>query len=111
MKEMILKSLIVYCRASILSVVIGLREQFAVNALKCRSHDKHHKTSCNLGIGLSVTLFCKVAISWVVIGLSEDLSVSVALMISTIRLVGNDDLEACDSILQIGHLLGCNGVN
>lgn len=36
---------------------------------KCRSYDKHYKTS------------------W------------------------NDDLEACDSILQIGHLLGCNKVN
>ena len=66
---MILKSLIVSCRASNFSVVIGLREQFAVNALKCRSYDKHHKTSCNLGIGLSVTLFCKVAIFWVEMGL------------------------------------------
>ena len=29
-------------------------------------------------------------------------------MISTIRLVENNNLEACDSILQIGHYLGRN---
>jgi len=60
------------------------------------------------------SVFWKVAIFWVVIGLSEDLSIrppNVALMISTVRLARNDDLEACDSILQIGHLLECNEVN
>ena len=31
-------------------------------------------------------------------------------MISTVRLARNDDLEASDSIVQIGHLLGRNGV-
>ena len=30
---------------------------------------------------------------------------NVAVIISTIRLAGNDDSEAWDSILQIGHLL------
>ena len=31
-------------------------------------------------------------------------------MISTIRLAENNDTEARDNILQIGHLLGRNGV-
>ena len=31
-------------------------------------------------------------------------------MISTIRLAENNDTEACDTIMQIGHLLGHNGV-
>ena len=34
---------------------------------------------------------------------------NVALMISTIRLAENDDLEASDTILQIGRILGQNG--
>ena len=31
-------------------------------------------------------------------------------MISPLWLIKNDDLEKCDSIFQIGHLLGCNEV-
>ena len=51
---------------------------------------------------------------WVVMGFSENLFMlqhqNVALMISTVRLARNDDLEASDSSVQIGHLLGRNGV-
>ena len=35
---------------------------------------------------------------------------NVDLMISTIKLDFNDDSEACDSVYQIGHLLGSNRV-
>ena len=32
------------------------------------------------------------------------------MMIITINLLENDDSKACETILQIGHLLGRNGV-
>ena len=54
-----------------------------------------------------------MAISWVVMRLSENFTVTalnVALMISIVRLARNDDLEASESSVQIGHLLDRNGV-
>ena len=60
-----------------------------------------------------MTVFFKLAISWVVTRCSENFTVTalnVALMISTVRLARNDNLDASDSIVQIGHLLGRNGV-
>ena len=60
-----------------------------------------------------MTVFLKLAIFWVVTRCSENFTVTalnVALMISTVRLARNDDLEASDSIVQIGHLLGRNAV-
>ena len=61
-----------------------------------------------------VTALCKLVIFWVVMGLSESFTIKAqqcrSEMISTVRLVENDYSEPCDSVLQIGHLLGSNGV-
>ena len=55
-----------------------------------------------------VTKFWKSAIFLVVMALSDNFTEeheSVVLMVNTISLAGNDDSEACVSVLQIGHLL------
>lgn len=60
-----------------------------------------------------LTTFYKLVFFWAVIGLSESFKVSfqnIDLMKTLQTLKQNDDLKACDSILQIGHLLGRNGV-
>ena len=54
-----------------------------------------------------------MAIFWLVMRFSENVTVTasnVALMISTVRIARNDDLETSDSSVQVGHLLGRNGV-
>ena len=55
--------------------------------------------------------FWKSAIFLVVMALSDNFTVTaVVLMVSTLSLAKNDDSEASDSVLQIGHLVGSNRV-
>ena len=60
-----------------------------------------------------VTVFCKLAIFWDLMRLSKHFSVRAPKCRSngnTIRVAEKDDLEASDSIFQIGHVLSQNGV-
>ena len=60
-----------------------------------------------------LTAFCKLVIFLVEMTLSENFTYglqNVTLMISKIRRVENEDLKACERILQTGHLLARNGV-
>ena len=57
-----------------------------------------------------VTLFCKLAIFWVVMMLSENFKVGAPkckkkTVKSKVRRAENDDLEACEGILQTDHIL------
>ena len=52
-------------------------------------------------------MFFKLVIFWAEMWFSEN---CVVLMVSTISLAENDDLQASDSVLQIGHLVGSNRV-
>ena len=60
-----------------------------------------------------LTAFCKLVIFLVEMTLSENFTYglqNVRLMISKVRRVENEDLKACERILQTGHLLARNGV-